>query len=102
MIAPLTYPTLVESAAFPERAGTDSFSHRVLELHRIIADRTSKAVDVKSAKRSLLRTLKNSKILERSVARGFRRIAINRAAAGLRSDQGGVGTIASSSHEGAR
>jgi hypothetical protein len=101
MIALLTYPTLVEPAAFQERAGTDSFSHRVLELHRIIADRTSKAVDVKSAKRSLLRTLKNSKILERSVARGFRRIAINRAAAG-RSDQGGVETIASSNHEEAR
>jgi hypothetical protein len=101
MIALLTYPTPVQSTAFPKRAGTDSFSHRVLALHRIIADRTSKTVDVKGAKLCLLRTLKNSKILKRSVAADFRRIAKNRAAAG-RNDQARVGTIASSNPKEAR
>ena len=52
MIALLTYPTRIESAAFQKRTENDSFSYRVWELHRVIADPASEAADVKNAKLS--------------------------------------------------
>jgi hypothetical protein len=69
MIALLTYPTRIESAAFQKRTENDSFSHRVWVLHGIIADPASEAGDVKNAKLSLLRTLTKSRVFERPVGR---------------------------------
>jgi hypothetical protein len=73
LIPLLTYPTGVESAAFQHPTEKDSFSHRVWELHRVIADPASEAGDVKNAKLSLLRTLRKSSVLERATPRPFQR-----------------------------
>jgi hypothetical protein len=73
MIAPLTYPTRIESRAFQKRMENDLFSHRVWELHRVIADPASEAGDVKNAKLSLLRTLRKSRVFERAIPRPFLR-----------------------------
>jgi hypothetical protein len=69
MIALLTDPKRIESAAFQKRTENDSFSHRVWLLHGVIADPASKAGDVKDAKLSLLRTLTKSRVFERPVGR---------------------------------
>ena len=71
MIALLTYPTRIESAAFEERTENDSFFYRVWELHRIIADPASEAADVKNAKLRLLRTLRKSRTFERQCLSHF-------------------------------
>ena len=73
MIALLTYPTGIESAAFQKPTEKDSFFHRVWELHRVIADPASEAGDVKNAKLSLLRTLRKSRVFERAISRPFQR-----------------------------
>jgi hypothetical protein len=73
MIALLTYPTPIESTALQKRTENDSFSYRVWELHRIIADPASEAGDVKNAKLSLLRTLRKSRVFERAIPRPFLR-----------------------------
>jgi hypothetical protein len=73
MIALLTYPTPTESAVFEKRTENDSFSYRVWELHRIIADPASQTGDVKNAKLSLLRTLRKSRIFERTIPQPFQR-----------------------------
>jgi hypothetical protein len=62
MIALLTYPIRTESAAGLVPIGNPSFSHRIWELHRIISDPAAEADDVKTAKRSLLRTLRTSRL----------------------------------------
>src|ERR1051326_4349012 len=69
MIALLTYPTRIESAAFQKRTENDSFFDRVWALHGVIADPASEAGDVKNAKLSLLRTLRKSRVFERPVGR---------------------------------
>jgi hypothetical protein len=71
MIALLTYPPPIESTAFQKRTENDSFSYRVWELHRIIADPASEAADVKNAKLCLLRTLRKSRIFERTIPQPF-------------------------------
>src|SRR5438874_11003921 len=73
MIPLLTYPTRVESVAFQKRTEDDLFSHRVWELHRVIADPASEAGDVKNAKLSLLRTLRKSRVFDRAIPRPFLR-----------------------------
>jgi hypothetical protein len=73
MIALLTYPTRIESGAFQKRTENDLFSHRVWELHRVIADPASEAGDVKNAKLTLLRTLRKSRVFERAILRPFLR-----------------------------
>jgi hypothetical protein len=73
MIALLTYPTHIESATFQKPTENDSFSHRVWELHRIIADPASEAADVRNAKLSLLRTLRKSRVFEQAIPRPFKR-----------------------------
>ena len=73
MIALLTYPTRIESTVFEKRTENDSFSYCVLELHRIIADPASEAADVKNAKLRLLRTLRKSRIFERTIPQPFQR-----------------------------
>lgn len=55
MIALLTYPTLIESPAFQKLADNGSLSHRIWELHRIIANLVSNTTDMKTAGRCLLR-----------------------------------------------
>jgi hypothetical protein len=56
MIALLTYPPGIEPTVL-SRTKDRSFSHRIWQLHGIIANPTSQATDVKYAKRSMLRTL---------------------------------------------
>jgi hypothetical protein len=73
MIALITYPTRIEAAGFQKRTEDDLFSHRVWELHRVIADPASEAGDVKNAKLSLLRTLRKSRVFERAIPRPFLR-----------------------------
>jgi hypothetical protein len=73
MIALLTYPTGIKSAAFRKPTENDLFSNRVWELHRVIADPASEAGDVKNAKLSLLSTLRQSRLFERATPRPFQR-----------------------------
>ena len=97
MVALLTYPTRIESAAFQKRTANGSVSHRICELHRVIANPTSDAADVKRAKRRLLRTLGKARIFERpilAVSAGQRK----KGAAG-QNDRGLVATTASSNRE---
>ena len=97
MIALLTYPTHIESATFQKPTENDSFSHRVWELHRIIADPASEAADVKNAKLRLLRTLRKSRIFERTIPQPFQRnIEKERSSA---EQSRSVATIASSNLE---
>ena len=78
MIALLTYPTRIESAAFQKRRENDSFSRRVWALHGVIPDPASEAGDVKNAKLSLLRTLRKSRMFERAIPRPFNGTAQHR------------------------
>ena len=66
MMALLDYPITTIPHAGSSRLGESqcagTFSKRVWELHHIIANPRSRAIQVKSAKRCLLRELANSKL----------------------------------------